>query len=105
MSAPALQITLRSFQATPYKPAPQPPYEMQFWNNHVGHFLFTLKLLPKLLSSASSTHVPRIVNVSSRAHLRSPVIFDDMGFSGGEKCELLFQSCLCVGLGRVDKAY
>lgn len=39
-------------------------YELQLATNHLGHFLFTLLLLPKIIRSAPA----RIVNVSSHAH-------------------------------------
>lgn len=39
-------------------------YELQFATNHLGHYLFTLLLLPRLIKSAPA----RIVNLSSLAH-------------------------------------
>lgn len=41
-------------------------FEMQMGTNHLGHFLFTNLLLPKLIASQPS----RIVTVSSRSHIR-----------------------------------
>ena len=49
-------------------------FEMQLGTNHIGHFAFTQALLP-LLSSGT-----RIVNLSSRGHLRSPMRWDDPHF-------------------------
>uniref|UniRef100_A0A0A9Z6E7 Retinol dehydrogenase 11 n=2 Tax=Lygus hesperus TaxID=30085 RepID=A0A0A9Z6E7_LYGHE len=53
-------------------------YEMQFATNHLGHFLFTLLLLPTILASAPA----RIVNVSSRAHTTAKSMnFDDVNLT------------------------
>ncbi|KDQ11789.1 hypothetical protein BOTBODRAFT_176980 [Botryobasidium botryosum FD-172 SS1] len=56
-------------------------HETQFGVNHLGHFLFTARIFPKLQESGA----PRIVNVSSSAHPFSPVRFDDLGFDSGKK--------------------
>ncbi|KAK4702489.1 hypothetical protein P7C70_g3740, partial [Phenoliferia sp. Uapishka_3] len=55
--------------------------ESQFGSNHIGHFLFTNLIRPRL--SASSK--PRVVNVSSWGHRLSDIRWDDVGFSKGEK--------------------
>ncbi|XP_058503989.1 retinol dehydrogenase 13 [Solea solea] len=52
-------------------------FETQMAVNHLGHFLLTNLLLPKLKSSAPS----RVVNVSSIAHKGGHIDFDDMFFS------------------------
>jgi NAD(P)-dependent dehydrogenase (short-subunit alcohol dehydrogenase family) len=51
-------------------------HELQFATNHLGHFRLALGLLPALRAADGS----RVVSVSSRAHLNSPVIFDDIDF-------------------------
>ncbi|XP_072317193.1 retinol dehydrogenase 13 [Eucyclogobius newberryi] len=52
-------------------------FEMQLAVNHLGHFLLTNQLLPKLKSSAPS----RIITVSSIAHKGGVVDVDDLFFS------------------------
>ncbi|ANB12495.1 Env9p [Sugiyamaella lignohabitans] len=56
-------------------------FENQFGSNHLGHFLFTTLIINKILASK----YPRIVNVSSQGHRFSPIRFDDVNFSNGEK--------------------
>jgi NAD(P)-dependent dehydrogenase (short-subunit alcohol dehydrogenase family) len=51
-------------------------HEQQFATNHLGHFRLALGLLPALRAAAGA----RVVSVSSRAHLNSPVFFDDIDF-------------------------
>ena len=49
-------------------------FEMQLGTNHIAHFLLTNELTPALEAGAPS----RVVNVSSMAHRRGGVIFEDM---------------------------
>ncbi|KAG2175311.1 hypothetical protein INT44_007799 [Umbelopsis vinacea] len=56
--------------------------EAQIGTNHIGPFLFTNLILPKVL--ASKTGAPRIVNVSSMGHVFSPIRFDDPFFDNGK---------------------
>jgi retinol dehydrogenase-12 len=42
-------------------------FELAFGTNHLGHFLFTMRLMPKLIASAKDGGA-RIVNVSSKSH-------------------------------------
>jgi NAD(P)-dependent dehydrogenase (short-subunit alcohol dehydrogenase family) len=51
-------------------------FELQFATNHLGHFALAAGLHRALAAAGGA----RIVSVSSRAHLRSPVIFDDIHF-------------------------
>ncbi|KAF8996734.1 hypothetical protein BDQ17DRAFT_1364112 [Cyathus striatus] len=52
--------------------------ESQFAVNHLGHFLFT-NLIVNCVKDGG-----RIVNISSRAHRRSPVRLDDINFDNGK---------------------
>jgi NAD(P)-dependent dehydrogenase (short-subunit alcohol dehydrogenase family) len=51
-------------------------WESQFGVNHIGHFVLTNELLPLLLAAEGS----RVVSLSSIAHRRSDVLWDDINF-------------------------
>ena len=51
-------------------------YESHFATNHLGHFRLTVGLHAALKAAKNA----RIVSLSSRGHLRSPVVFDDINF-------------------------
>jgi NAD(P)-dependent dehydrogenase (short-subunit alcohol dehydrogenase family) len=65
--------------ASPEMRTPQ-GWELQFATNHYGHFALALGLHAALASVGGA----RIVSVSSSAHLRSPVVFDDIHFKNRE---------------------
>ena len=64
MALPDLQLTPRG-------------WEMQLATNHLGHFALALGLHEALAAAGGA----RIVSLSSRGHLRSPMIFDDLNFT------------------------
>ena len=51
-------------------------WESQFAVNHLGHFVLTTQLLPNLLQAKN----PRVVCLSSVAHKRSDIRWDDIHF-------------------------
>ena len=51
-------------------------WEMQFATNHLGHFALATRLHGALAAAGGA----RVVSVSSSAHLRSPVVFEDIHF-------------------------
>lgn len=55
-------------------------YESQFATNHLGHFQLATRLWPSLRKAAGA----RVVALSSRGHMRSPVEFDDWNFERRE---------------------
>ena len=57
-----------------------PGWESQFGVNHMGHFALTRALLP-LLEKAEA---PRVVALSSIAHRRSGILWDDIQFEHSE---------------------
>jgi NAD(P)-dependent dehydrogenase (short-subunit alcohol dehydrogenase family) len=65
--------------------------ELTFARNHLGYFLLTAQLLPLLRGARPS----RIVNVSSEAHRRARIDFDDLqGDRGHSGCKAYGQSKL-----------
>jgi NAD(P)-dependent dehydrogenase (short-subunit alcohol dehydrogenase family) len=62
--------------ASPELRTPQ-GWELQFATNHLGHFALAVGLHDAL---AAATDGARIVSVSSSAHLRSPVVFEDIHY-------------------------
>lgn len=56
-------------------------WELQFATNHVGHFALTGGLHDALAAGAHRDAEARIVSLSSRGHLRSPIVFDDLNFA------------------------
>ncbi|MEW1735321.1 SDR family NAD(P)-dependent oxidoreductase [Nocardia beijingensis] len=61
--------------ASPLLRTPQ-GWEMQFATNHLGHFALATGLHRALAAAGTA----RVVSVSSSAHHRSPVVFDDIHF-------------------------
>ena len=51
-------------------------WELQFATNHLGHFALSVGLHRALAEAGGA----RVVSVSSAAHLRSPVVFEDIHF-------------------------
>jgi NAD(P)-dependent dehydrogenase (short-subunit alcohol dehydrogenase family) len=56
--------------------------ELQFATNHVGHFLFTNLIMPKIIESAKSADpgAARIINISSLATVCSPLRVSDVNW-------------------------
>jgi NAD(P)-dependent dehydrogenase (short-subunit alcohol dehydrogenase family) len=65
--------------ASPLMRTPQ-GWEMQFATNHLGHFGLATGLHDALAAAGGA----RVVSVSSGAHLRSPVVFEDIMFQHRE---------------------
>ncbi len=53
-----------------------PGWEMQFATNYIGHFVLTKELMPYLLNAGGA----RVICLSSTAHKRAGVDFDDIHF-------------------------
>ncbi len=55
-------------------------WELQFATNHLGHFALAWALHDALAQGAKDRGSARIVSLSSTAHMRAPVDFDDIHF-------------------------
>src|ERR1035438_1765037 len=55
-------------------------WELQFATNYLGHFALSLRLHDALAAGAGERGEARIVSLTSGAHMRSPVVFDDIQF-------------------------
>ncbi|KAJ7680722.1 short-chain dehydrogenase [Mycena polygramma] len=64
--------------------------ESQMATNHIGPFLFTALLIPKLLAARNTHYTPRVVFVSSTAHATVPgVNFDTLGHPSRDSYTIL----------------
>ncbi|KAF2122496.1 hypothetical protein BDV96DRAFT_482071 [Lophiotrema nucula] len=112
---PAIDVLVNNagIMAGPYRTTVE-GIELQFGSNHIGHYLFTNLIMPKLLASPA----PRIVNVSSTGYYLGPVRFEDWNFEDGKKykqweaygqskaANILFTKSLATKLGgKGVKAY
>jgi NAD(P)-dependent dehydrogenase (short-subunit alcohol dehydrogenase family) len=71
-----LLINNAGIMALPERGLTPAGWELQFATNHLGHFLLTSGLHDALAAADGA----RIVALTSRAHLRAPVDFDDVNF-------------------------
>lgn len=69
-------------------------FEMQFGSNHLGHFALTGLLLPLLANTRDS----RIVTVSSRAHSRGSINFDNLDGSNGYQAKKFYNQSKLANL-------
>ncbi|KAH8805100.1 hypothetical protein F5884DRAFT_798409 [Xylogone sp. PMI_703] len=54
--------------------------ELQFAANHIGHFLFTNLIMPKIFAAGEGA---RIINIASGGYITGGVRFDDYNFKDG----------------------
>ncbi len=59
-------------------------WELQFATNYLGHFALSLGLHGALAAGAGERGEARIVSLTSGAHMRSPIVFDDIQFERRE---------------------
>jgi NAD(P)-dependent dehydrogenase (short-subunit alcohol dehydrogenase family) len=71
-----LLVNNAGVMAMPEEHSPE-GWEMQFATNHLGHFALAVGLHGALAAGAPA----RVVVLSSSAHLRSPVVWDDIHYA------------------------
>ncbi len=69
-----LLINNAGVMAIPDRHETEDGFEMQMGANYIGHFAWTMRLLPKIFAADS----PRVVTVSSLAHRSGRINFDDL---------------------------
>ncbi|GES42819.1 dehydrogenase [Rhizobium dioscoreae] len=69
-----LLINNAGVMAIPDRHETEDGFEMQMGANYIGHFAWTMRLLPKV----SAAENPRVVTVSSLAHRSGRINFDDL---------------------------
>lgn len=101
-------INNAGIMAVPFALTPE-KVESQLGANHIGHFLLTNLLVPKLEAAGGGS---RIINLSSAMYQFSPVRFDNYNFSDGKTynaweaygqsktANILFAVALAKKLGR-----
>jgi NAD(P)-dependent dehydrogenase (short-subunit alcohol dehydrogenase family) len=85
--------------------------ELTFAGNHLGHFLLTTRLAPLLRQAATQAGGARIINVSSRAHERASIDWDDLqhkksgtahdAYGRAKLCNILFTRELAKRWGKL----
>ena len=55
-------------------------WELQFATNYLGHFALNIGLHNALAAGSRERGEARVVSLSSGAHMRSPIVFDDTQF-------------------------
>lgn len=84
VNIPAIHILINNagVMAIPTLTFSEDHIETTFATNHIGHFLFTNLIMPKVIKASEvSDTSTRIINVSSFGHQFSPVRFSDVNFS------------------------
>lgn len=69
-------------------------FELQFGSNHLGHFALSGLLLPLLISTPGS----RIITVSSRAHDRGQIQFENLDGAKGYKAKKFYNQSKLANL-------